>query len=119
MGGVVLAVVSFVFKRRGWVDLSIFLFLLRGNSAVFYFSLMDEGHTGRYLYFLSLALTALVFYGHQHRWKRIAYACTIVLLFLIGELQIEDFRPDPAHFYFITNFMFVGCTAGLVYLSLL
>jgi len=118
IGGVVLAVVSFVFMRRGWVDVSIFVFMLRGNSTVFYFALLDEGHTGTYLYFLSLALTALVFYGYRHRYKGIAYAIISVSLFLISQLNVEDFRPDHAHFYFITNFMFVGCTAGFILLFL-
>ncbi|MBS1553685.1 MAG: HAMP domain-containing histidine kinase [Bacteroidetes bacterium] len=104
--------------RNGRVDLSILLFLLRGNSTVFYFSMVDEIETGTFMYFFSLSLTALVFYGYRERLKGITYASITIALFLISQFNVNEFRPDRPHFYFITNYLFVWFTAGFIFLFL-
>ncbi|HCW07085.1 MAG TPA: hypothetical protein DGG95_06955 [Cytophagales bacterium] len=116
ISGIGLSVIGLILLRKGFTDLSLFLFLARANALAYYFSSTETSDTGTFLYFLADALAPIAFYGYKDRWKGIAYSSVTFILFLVAEFKPDEFSPDQAHFYFITNFTFVLFTAGFIFL---
>ena len=117
VSGVIVSIVSLVLLRKGHTNLAIFVYLLRANSIVFFFSIQEEINTGTFIYFLSYGITPLAFYGYQERWKGIFYSLVTFVLFLIANFHVDNFRPDHAHFNFIINYTIVLITVSVIVLT--
>jgi signal transduction histidine kinase len=116
VSGVLVSILSLVLLREGYTNLAIFFYLLRANVIVFFFARQEEIGTGTFIYFLSYGITPLAFYGYQERWKGIVYSLLSFVLFLISNFELENFKPDHAHFNFILNYAFVLLTLSFIIL---
>ncbi len=116
ISGAGVAILSLMLLRYRHTNLAIFVYLVRANILLYFFTFQEGPETGTFIYFISYAITPLAFYGYRDRWKGIVYAGISFIIFLVTMFHPADFRPDNAHFYFITNFTIVLFTVSFILL---
>jgi len=116
ISGAVVSLISFGLLRNRHTNWAIFVYLVRANYIIYFFSSQEGLETGTFIFFLSYGITPLAFYGYTDRWKGITYALVSYFLFLITKFQPGNFRPDQANFYFIINYTVVGVTLAFIIL---
>lgn len=114
--GFFIAVLSLVLIRKGHINLAILIQLIRANYVAFHFSLIDENpyETVPFIYFIPSSLGALAIFGYQERWKGLVFTLLSFILFMISMFKGNEFSPDKAHFYFISNFLLVFVIGVLI-----
>ncbi len=116
ISGAGVAILSLALLRYRHTNLAIFIYLVRANIILYFFTFQEGPETGTFIYFISYGITPLAFYGYQDRWKGIVYAGISLIIFMVTMFHPADFRPDNAHFYFISNFTIVLFTVSFILL---
>ncbi len=114
--GFLIAGLSLFLIRKGHINWALIIQLVRANAVAFYFSMIDENpyETAPFIYFIPSSLGALAIFGYQERWKGIGFTLLSFVLFMVALFIPEEYSPDNAHFYFISNFIIVLFIGALI-----
>jgi len=107
--GFLISIICLLLLRWKFINMAIYLHLLRSNALAYYFSIIDSDpiHTGSFLYFIPSSLGALAVFGYKERWKGIGFTILSFALFIVAIFKPNEYHPDQPHFYLINSFSIV------------
>lgn len=114
--GFFIAGICLLLIRMGHINWALIIQFIRANAVAFYFCLVDENpyETAPFIYFIPSSLGALAIFGYQERWKGILFTMLSFTLFMIALFNPDEYTPNHAHFYFVTNFLIVLIIGTLI-----